>query len=107
MSNLDINRPFEDIFTDTMYSIIRDANITLSVIQLERFQATCKRSARLLRLKLEQETLKTCDSLQGRVKKGFEKVGDDLAKLEKIDKHLHRRITRLEALTGPTGAEEE
>lgn len=84
MSHPDLERNFEEVFYDCMYSCIRDAGISLTVVQLERFQDTCKRSAKRLELKMEHNMNKYCSSLQERTAQGFEKVEKDVTLMKEV-----------------------
>ena len=64
MSNTDFDKSFEELFTECMYDIIREAGIALSLIQLERFRNSCQKSAKKLSLKIEQQVLDVLSAQQ-------------------------------------------
>jgi hypothetical protein len=94
-SHPDMTRPWEEVFFDCFYSIIREAGISLNVKQLEEVQKTCKKSAKRLELKLEQKILLTCDDLQQRVSKGFKLVGKDIEGRKAEAKVLRKQLDDL------------
>lgn len=91
MSHPDIKKEFEEVFADCMYTITREAGVFHTVDQLNKFQDVARKAGKRLALKVEQSTLDVCASLQDRVEKAFEKVREDMNKMDKRVKVLEKR----------------
>jgi len=88
----DENKEFNEVFTDLLYDVIRDAGVPLNARQLEQFQKTCRRSARRMEMKIEQMVMDICRKLQANTKKGFEGVAEDMVKIQgELDSHFNKK----------------
>lgn len=101
MHQNDENKEFNEVFTDLLYDVIRDAGVPLNARQLEQFQKTCRRSARRMEMKIEQMVMDICRKLQANTKKGFEGVAEDMVKIQgELDSHfnnIEKDIKKLES----------
>lgn len=91
MAGRNLEKPFEEVFFDCLWSCFREVGLSLTVSQLENFRQACTRSAVQLDKKIHQRTLVMCRRLQTNTKNAFEAVQKDMEKINKKIRTLEKR----------------